>query len=251
MPCQYQMRPTIEASGIGRCRRMFPRWSVNSSLRRNDYGEHSREITGTVSARPSPSLQFSFEPDYINETGTNGIFSGPIGNQYLTTLTGGGPLTYGRRYIFGLPDRTTLSAQFRVNYVFKPDVTLDVYAEPFAASGQYRGFGELAVSRSQDLRMYGSDGTTLTRLADGSYRVTDGSANFTLSNRDFNVRSFRSNVVLKWEWRPGSTLYAVWQQNRASNVTEGSHVGLGDLFGSLSADGDNIFAIKTTVWLSR
>ena len=108
------------------------------------------------------------------------------------------------------------------------------------------------MSRGRDLRMYGTDGTTHRRVSpDGSYRVTDGAATFTLSNRDFNVRSFRSNVVLRWEWRPGSTLYGVWQQNRASSVPKGEHVGVGDLFGSLSAPGDNIFAIKTTFWLSR
>ena len=83
------------------------------------------------------------------------------------------------------------------------------------------------------------------------YIVTDGDDTFTLSNRDFNVRSFRSNVVLRWEWRPGSTLFVVWQQNRASRTDEGSHVGIGDLFGSFSAAGDNIFAIKTTLWTSR
>ena len=148
-------------------------------------------------------------------------------------------------------DRTTLSAQFRFNYTLKPDVTLDVYAEPFAASGRYRGYGELAASHSRDLRLYGTDGTTITRLADGSYSVTDGAATFALSNRDFNVRSFRSNVVLRWEWRPGSTLFVVWQQNRASSVAQGDHVGINDLFGSLSAPGDNIFALKTTIWLSR
>ena len=72
-----------------------------------------------------------------------------------------------------------------------------------------------------------------------------------LANRDFNVRSFRSNVVLRWEWRPGSTLVWVWQQNRASTVAEGQHVGVNDLFGSLSAPGDNIFALKTTIWIAR
>ena len=65
------------------------------------------------------------------------------------------------------------------------------------------------------------------------------------------MRSFRSNVVLRWEWRPGSTLYVVWQQNRESRVSEGEHVGLGDLFDSLTASGDNIFAVKTTLWTSR
>ena len=226
-------------------------WRGSASLKGNEFGERAWQTTGSVSARPSPSLQLSFEPDYLNETGAAGIFSGPIGRQYLTTLSGGRPETYGKRYIFGLVDRTTLSAQFRFAYTFKPDVTLDVYMEPFAASGQYRGFGELAVARGRDLRMYGTDGTRIVRLPDGSHQVTDGASTFTLSNRDFNVRSFRSNVVLKWEWRPGSTLFVVWQQNRASSVAEGAHVGAGDLFGSLSAPGDNILAVKTTVWLSR
>jgi uncharacterized protein DUF5916 len=226
-------------------------WSSGWFIRTNEFGNKSWDVNASLSARPSPSVQLSLEPEYLVEKGTNAFFSGPIGPQYLTTLTGGRPETNGRRYVFGLVDRTTLSTQFRFNYTFKPDVTLDVYAEPFAASGHYPGFGELLAGRSRFLRMYGTDGTSITRLADGSYTVTDGAASFSLSNRDFNVRSFRSNVVLRWEWRHGSTLYAVWQQNRASSVPDGAHVGLNDLFGSLSAPGDNIFALKTTVWLSR
>lgn len=226
-------------------------WRGNWNLKGNEFGDRSWEVSGSLSARPAPSLQFSFEPDYLNENGTGGILNGPIGRLYLTTLPGGRDETYGKRYVFGLVDRTTLSAQFRVNYTFKPDVTLDVYAEPFAASGRFNGVGELAAARGRDLRMYGTDGTTITRLPDGSYSVTDGAAAFSLPNRDFNVRSFRSNVVLKWEWRPGSTLFVVWQQNRASSLDQGDHVGVPDLFGSLSAPGDNIFAIKTTLWLSR
>ena len=80
---------------------------------------------------------------------------------------------------------------------------------------------------------------------------TDGGDTFVLPNRDFNIRSFRSNVVLRWEWRPGSTLFVVWQQNRDSFESQGSHVGFGDLFESLSAIGDNILAVKTTIWTSR
>jgi hypothetical protein len=227
------------------------RWNGSVNYRSNEYGEDALSFNATVSARPSPAIQLSVAPEYASETGVSGIFSGPIGHQYLTTLTGGRPETYDRRYVFGLPDRTTLSTQFRVSYTFKPDVTLDVYAEPFAASGAYRGFGELAVARGRDLRLYGTDGTTLERLADGSYRVVDGASTFALSNRDFNVRSFRSNVVLRWEWRPGSIFYGVWQQNRSSSVPRGEHVGVGDLFESFSAEGDNIIAVKTTFWISR
>lgn len=226
-------------------------WNGSVNLRMNEFGEQSWLTSGTFSARPSPSVQLSVSPEYDNEEGTNAFFQGAIGRQYLTTLAGGRPETYGRRYVFGLVDRTTLSTQFRVNYTFKPDLNLDIYAEPFATSGQYRGIGELAVSRGRDLRLYGTDGTTIERLPDAGYRVTDGASSFTLSNRDFNVRSFRSNVVLRWEWRPGSTLYTVWQQNRSSTEPHGEHVGFDDMFGSLTAPGDNIFAIKTTFWLSR
>jgi hypothetical protein len=227
------------------------RWSGTINRRWNEFGEVAWSASGSLSARPTPSLQLSVEPEYSNEGATSATFQGAVNRQYLTTLSGGRPETYGRRYVFGVVDRTTLSLQLRASYVFRPDVTLDVYTEPFAASGRYNRFGELARARARDLRFYGTDGTALDRLADGSYRVTDGDATFTLSNRDFNVRSFRSNVVLRWEWRPGSTLFAVWQQNRTSTVAEGDHVSLRDLWRSWSAPGDHIIALKTTVWLSR
>lgn len=227
------------------------RWNGSTTVRTSELGDSTFQLTGSISARPSPSVQFSFTPEYLNEDGTTASQAGVINRQFLTSLAGGPAATYGRRYIFGLVDRTTLSAQFRFNYTFKPDVTLDVYAEPFAASGRYSGLGELQYTLGRDLRMYGTEGTTVQRQADGTYRVTDGAASFTLPNRDFNIRSFRSNVVLRWEWRPGSTLYFVWQQNRADQTTSGDHVGVSDLFGSFNAPGDNILAVKTTFWISR
>ena len=227
------------------------RWNGSSNLKSNEFGDHSWNVNGTLAARPSPPVEFSVAPEYAIEKGTNAFFSGPIGPQYLTTLPGDRPEVYNRRYVFGLVDRTTLSMQFRFNYTFKPDLNLDIYAEPFAASGQYRGYGELATAHGRDLRMYGTDGTTIMKLPNGSHLVTDGPSTFVLSNSDFNVRSYRSNVVLRWEWRPGSTLYTVWQQNRSSAEPQGEHVGFDDLFGSLTAPGDNIFAIKTTFWISR
>lgn len=227
------------------------RWNGSTTVRTSELGDSTFAVSGSLSVRPAPSLQLSFAPSYLNENGTTASQGGVINRQYVTSLPGGRAETYGRRYVFGLVDRTTLSAQFRLSYTFKPDVTLDVYAEPFAASGRYTGLGELQYVLGRDLLMYGTDGTTIVRQPDGSYTVTVGSASFTLPNKDFDIRSYRSNVVLKWEWRPGSTLYEVWQQNRASQTTNGNHVGVGDLFDSWSAPGDNLFAIKTTFWLSR
>ena len=79
--------------------------------------------------------------------------------------------------------------------------------------------------------------------------MTADGQSFTLSNQDFNARSFRSNMVLRWEWRPGSTLFVVWQQDRSARLPNGEHVALGDVWDSLSQAGSNFFAIKLNYWL--
>ena len=218
------------------------RWQGDGSVEQNEHGDSLWSINGTFSFRPAPRWQLSLTPNYSNEYVTR---------QYVTSLGGGLPRTFDRRYIFGLLDRTTLSSQVRVSYTFKPDVTLDVYAEPFAASGRYDAFGELERTGSQWLRIYGTNGTAVQRAPDGRTLVSDGAAAFTFTKRDFNIRSFRSNMVLRWEWRPGSTLFVVWQQDRNVDDGTGDHVGAGDLFSSLSAPGNNTFVVKTTIWVSR
>jgi hypothetical protein len=135
------------------------------------------------------------------------------------------------RYIFGRIDRTTYSAQVRFNLTFKPDLNLDLYAEPFAASGRYENFGELAAARG--------------RLLLPIEPSTPG-----ISVRDFNVLSFRSNVVLRWEWRVGSTLYFVWQQDRAQDEAGRSLATAGDLFRAFAAPGDQSIAVKASYWFS-
>ena len=90
---------------------------------------------------------------------------------------------------------------------------------------------------------------SVTVNPDGSQVVSAGGSSFTLRNRDFNTLSFRSNVVLRWEWRTGSTIYLVWQQDRAGTEITGSRVGVGDAFRSLTAPGAHIFLIKTSFWV--
>jgi hypothetical protein len=77
--------------------------------------------------------------------------------------------------------------------------------------------------------------------------VTDGASTFGLGNEDFNVRSFRSNMVLRWEWRRGSTMYLVWQQNREADLLTGN-AQPGDLVNTLDAPGSNFLALKVTYW---
>jgi len=128
-------------------------------------------------------------------------------------------------------------------------MNLDVYAEPFASSGRYYDFGELLAAGTGERLTYGTGATTIADLPDGSRAVRAGDSAFTLAARDFNVRSFRSNVVLRWEWRPGSTLYAVWQEDRSASAVAGRRVDAGDMFRSLTAPGAHYFVVKTSFWL--
>jgi hypothetical protein len=208
---------------------------------RNEDGGLTFSVEGGISVQPDPRWQLSIQPRYERLLDTQ---------QYVTTLDGGRPETYGRRYIFAHVDRSTYSTEIRLNYTFRPDLNVDFYAEPFASSGHYDHVGELKAARSRHLRQYGTNDTTVTTLPDGSRQVVDGGASFTLRNRDFRVQSLRSNLVLRWEWRPGSTLYVVWQENRAGREESGTRVTLGDMFDSFGARGDNLFAVKTSFWFS-
>jgi hypothetical protein len=165
----------------------------------------------------------------------------------VTTERNGRPETYGTRYIFAHVDLSEISGQFRLNYTFTPNLTLETYVEPFAASGRFHGFGELLAARQRELLVYGTNGSTIVHNADGTHTVTEGGETFEIDNENFNERSFRTNAVVRWEWRLGSTLYLVWQQNRSAQLPF-SPVRPRNLFGALDARGENVLAIKVSYW---
>jgi len=197
-------------------------------------------VRPSVLWRPDPRFLLSADPEYRQ-------LDGP--HQYVTTRDGETAATFGKRHIFARIEQRTISARIRANYALTPDLTLEAYLQPFASSGEYSAFGELAAPRSNDLRRYGvSGGPAITREEDGDYRVTDGASSFTFDDPGFHVRSFRSNLVLRWEWRPGSTLLVVWQQSREGDGSAGRAVP-GDLLRGLGEEGDNYLAVKMTYWL--
>jgi len=203
------------------------------------------DLYGSVESRPAGNWQFSIHPSFRVEREPR---------QYVRTVEGGGEATYGMRYVFAELDRTTLSAQFRLQYAFTPDLSLEGYVEPFAATGTYDGYGELAEARTFDLRVYGEDGTTIEETAGPAphtITVTDGDDTFSFSRGDFRSISFRSNLVLRWEWRPGSTLYAIWQLDRGDfrPETDPSTADLGDLWSAPGEPGQSFFALKVSYWL--
>lgn len=234
-PAGWTARTEIENNSASRTR-----GELSLAYGRNEDGGLTFEIGSRLAVQPE-QWQLAIEPRYERLVETQ---------QYVTTLDGGPAAAYGGRYVFGHVDRSTYSTEIRFTYTFKPDLTLDFYGEPFAASGRYSGLGELAAARTRTIRRYGTGGTLAVLLSDGSLRVIDGEASFVLRNRDFNVRSFRSNLVLRWEWRPGSILYVVWQQDRSASEMSGSRASLADMFGAIGARGGHFFAVKTSLWVA-
>jgi hypothetical protein len=172
--------------------------------------------------------------------------------------------TFGRRYLFGDLEQTTVSLSTRVAVTLSPTLSLQLYVEPFLSAGDYRGLKQFARPGAFDFLRYGEDIGTLIQQPDGNYVIDpDGAgpaAQFNVANRDFSYRSLLGNAVLRWEWRQGSTLYFVWQQRRISALDNLGPSGtdpwigdfdlgrdVGDMFGTPA---DNIFAIKVNYWLN-
>jgi len=138
----------------------------------------------------------------------------------------------GTSYSFARLDQTTTSITTRLDYTMTPSLSLQVYAQPFITAGRYSNLRELADPRAADYddRFQPYAGATL---------------------EDFNFKQFRSNTVLRWEYRPGSVLFLVWQQGRGQGDRNLGSFNAGrdfrDLFNTRS---DNTFLIKGSYWFS-
>jgi hypothetical protein len=136
-----------------------------------------------------------------------------------------------KHYVFARLAQRTVSLTTRVNYTMSPTLSLQIYAEPFVSAGAYTGYKELVDGRAKDPN---------ARYSPYAYT----------GNADFNFRSFRTTNVLRWEYRPGSALFAVWQQGREENASIGSFRFRRDFGGVFAAPSTNVFLVKFSYWLN-
>jgi hypothetical protein len=215
--------------------------NINGSVSQN--GSWYANTYPAIDWKPTTSLKFSFGPgiDRIHEE------QQWVGNYTDATATN----TYGGRYVFATLDQTTVSANFRINAAFTPNLSLQLFAQPYLSAGDYQRFKELARPRTRDFVVYGEDGGStfdpVTGIAD-----PDGAGPappIDIGNPDFNFVSLRGNTVLRWEYRPGSTFYLVWTQDRADTQGNGDfHFG-NDLERMNNTPARNIFLAKFTYHL--
>ncbi len=205
----------------------------------SDWGFATDEGWITLQWKPSSNFNISLSPSYRCHRN---------GAQWLMNIDDDAKReTYGVRYIYGALTQKTPSLSLRMNWIFSTKLSLQAYIQPFIAVGDYREIKELRRPRSYEFRTYGSDGSAISH-EEGQYLIDpgDGGAPINLADPDFNYKSLRGTVVLRWEYRLGSTLYLVWTQNRADYQDPGD-LALGrDLGNMLRSPGDNIFMLKFT-----
>lgn len=156
---------------------------------------------------------------------------------------------YGNRYIVAQLDNRTFSANLRLNYTFSPTLSLQTYIQPFVTVGTYSDYKEFARPRSYEFIHYDDLGYKILWNEDtDSYEVKPGTGNHDL-NSSFRYSSFIANAVVRWEFRPGSTLYLVWTRNSNEWLESQTSYSLGNGLGNLGRlRTNNLFALKISYW---
>jgi uncharacterized protein DUF5916 len=222
--------------------------SSNLGFGKADDGGHNESLSLTASVKPAANVRISVGPGYSRSAVTD---------QYVASLADPTATAFfGRRYVFAHLDQKQLYMETRLAWTFTPRLSLDLYAQPLLASGDYYDFEEFARPRTQTKLVYGRDVGTITQTGtpdDTRYVIDpDGpgpASSFTLGNPDFNFRSLRGTGVLRWEWRPGSTAYFVWTQTRSGIAPVGNLDFIRDQRALFNAPADNIFVIKVSYWI--
>jgi hypothetical protein len=159
------------------------------------------------------------------------------------------------RWVLGRIDQDTWNFTFRVNLSITPDLTIQYYGSPFIGTGLYSDFKRASDTLAQDnasrYHLYAPDEIAYSADANG-YRVTEagGGPSYAFRNPDFSFRQFRSNLVARWEYKPGSSLYVVWSQGRTGYApeSEGSFSSNWDALWQQRPD--NVFLVKFSYWFS-
>ena len=216
-----------------------PWMSINGNDRRSIVPVFSLNYFESSGGRNS-SINVSPEVDYK----AMGRFSSAISanwshnvtdNQWFGNISDAQNITH---YTFAHLDQTTTSATLRVNYTFTPDVSLQVYTQPFVSKGTYSNVRQLSA-------------TPRAAKYDARYAIYDNTA-VTSNPGGFNFKEFQSNVVFRWEYEPGSSLFLVWNEGRQGyNPSAGANSFQGDVSDLLSLHPSNTFLVKVSYWFNR
>jgi hypothetical protein len=182
------------------------------------------------------------------------IFIGPsfadrnASMQYVDAVADSEGLTH---YVFARIRQRTAAMTLRVNWTFSPRLALQAYAQPFVAAGSFTELKDIdhprAAAFEDRFTLLGPRDYT---LANGTYTIrAPTGATYDVAKPDFDFRQLRSTVVLRWEYLPGSTLFAIWSHGRTSEIDDGNFVLGRDLSALARADSEHVFMVKANYWI--
>jgi len=196
-----------------------------------------------VGIRPNNVLRLSVSPEYAKNDDEM---------QYVETSDFGSD----DRYLFGSLDQETMWLTFRMDYSITPNLTVQYYGAPFFSSGSYSRFKRITEPRADEYRdrfQEFEDDEISYDEANGEYLVDengDTTTDYSFDNPNFDFRDFNSNLVLRWEFDLGSTLYLVWSQSRTSFGSEGQFEVGNEINSLFDEHPHNVFLIKINKWFS-
>lgn len=204
----------------------------------DEFGAWGSNNGVTINIKPLPSLTVSAGPQ-LNRSRNLA--------QYVDT--------FDDRPVFATIDQTQISMTTRVNWILNPRASLQVFMQPLLAAGGYDGFKELAAPRTFDFREFRPGGGLILDEVERRYTIDPDpggrSAPFSFADPDFNFKSLRVNAVFRWEFRPGSTLYAVWTERREDDSHPEGFRFTRDAHRLFSTPPDDVFLLKMTYWMGR
>jgi hypothetical protein len=181
-------------------------------------GSSWHNIGGGITVRPASRVEIQLQPRLSWNTADA---------QWVENVNDDGDDT-DDHFVYARLKSRTLDLTTRINVLFSRDLSLELYVQPFASAGDYSNYRELAHPSSYEFSPWSQPE----------------------DNPDFRTRSYQSNLVLRWEYRPGSTLFLVWSQSRSRDFEHFRFRPLGDALGSLSDDGTDILLMKLNYWMS-
>lgn len=194
-------------------------FGLNGHADRYGDGSYNHSLGVTATARPRANLQFTAGPVLTrshDHTAYVSTFDDP-------TAT----LTFGHRYLFADLEQRSFEFDTRADWTVSGHLSFQLFLQPFVATGDYHDYHSLAAARTRD------------------YTPFTGA----VASPDFNFRSVRGSAVVRWEFRPGSALYVVWNENRADTLPIGDFRFRRDFRAIPTAPSHDVFLVKVSYWL--
>jgi hypothetical protein len=218
------------------------------SYEQNEFGSWEGSGYASIRVRPSERVRLSAGPYFYR--------SHDIA-QYVTTVRDAlATDTFGNRYVFSNLEQRQFSLTTRADLSLSRDVSFQLYMEPFVGVGRYQNLQEFAAPATFSFLRYGEDIGSLTFDPEEALYTVDPdgpgpAAPFSVGNQDFNYKSLVIKAVFRWEWRPGSTLYLAWTQDRFDDRHPGDFNLSRDAGLLFRAPADDVFLVKLSYWFSR